>query len=61
MTFTNTTSAEYYICWQVKVQANDQVDDQCGQVWNQVDDEVSWKAYDQIKPIRTKIKQEINK
>ena len=62
MTFTNTTSAEYYICWQVKVKANEQVYDQFDyQVWRQVDDQVSWKAYDQIKPIETKIKQEINK
>ena len=62
MIFTNTTSAEYYICWQVKVQAKDQVDDQFDyQVWNQVDDQVSWKAYDQIKPIETKITQEIIK
>ena len=62
MTFTNTTSAEYYICWQVKVKANEQVYDQFDyQVWRQVDDQVSWKAYDQIKPIETKITQEINK
>ena len=59
MTFTNTTSVEYYICWQVKVQANDQLHDQL--LRYVVDDEVSWKAYDQIKPIRTKIKQEIKK
>ena len=31
------------------------------QVWNQVDDQVSWKVYDQIYPIRNKIEQEIKK
>ena len=61
MNFTNTTSAEYYICWQVKVKANEQVYDQFDyQVWRQVDDQVSWKAYDQIHPIKTKIEQGIN-
>ena len=70
MTFTNTTSAEYYICWQVKVKANEQVYDQFDyqvswkvddQVSWKVDDQVSWKVYGQIYPILYKIKQEINK
>jgi len=62
MTFTNTTSAEYYICWQVKVQVSVQVIGHVKfKVSDQVNDQVSWKAYDQIKPIRTKIKQEIIK
>ena len=62
MNFTNTTSAEYYICWQVKVKANEQVYDQFDyQVWNRVDEQVSWQVSDEVEPIETKIKQEINK
>ena len=53
MTFTNTDSVRHEI--------NKKVDDQFNyEVWNQVD-EVDWKVQGQIKPIKTKIEQEINK
>ncbi len=51
MTFTNTDSVKNCIVsWLDK----DQTDDA-------VDDEVEWKVHGQIKPIKTKIKQEIYK
>ena len=56
MNFTNTDSVREDIYWGL----DGPLWDQNHEVWNQVL-EVKWKVQGQIKPIKTKIKQEIYK
>ncbi len=62
MNFTNTDCVGIDVYWYFHSQAYAQVYAKVNdQVWDQVWDQVNFKMYDQINPIKTKIRREIDK